>query len=451
MMTTRVCALLAALLSIALPVLAADEIWVLRIDDEIGSGTVTYLRQGLNQAEAAEATLLVLVLSTPGGLLDSGVAARDILLDATVPTLAFVNREALSAGALLAIACDRIVFAPGGVLGAATPVVFNGNEMREAPEKVISATRKVFRATAEIHGRPPEVAEAMVDRDVIVPDLIDAGKLLTLTAEEAARWGYSDGAADSLEGWLEAAGHGSATIVEFEPRWVDGLIETLTSPTVAGLLITVGLVGLIVEMLVPGFGIAGLIGIASLGAFFWSHVLVGLAGWESIGFLLAGLIAVLLEIFAFTAVDFGLAGLLGLVLMGLGFYTAMLGPLASSAQAAQAIVIVVVGLLVSIVAIVVLLTKLPTTRLRLGGVILSTAITGGAFSRGRAAQTGKPWVGRRGVAVTDLHPVGAGDFHGERTDVVCEEGFLPKGTPIVVIKDEGYRKVVRKESVPEEG
>jgi len=438
-------------LSIALPLIAADEIWVMRIDNKIGSGTVTYLRHGLNQAEAAEAALIVLVLSTPGGLLDSGLAARDILLDATVPIVAFVNREALSAGALLAIACSQIVFAPGGVLGAATPVVIDGDEMREAPEKVISATRKVFRSTAEIHGRPPKVAEAMVDRDIVVPDLIDAGKLLTLTAQEAAHWGYSDGTADSLEEWLESVGHGTATIVEYESRWVDEVIETLTSPMVAGLLITIGLVGLIVEMLVPGFGLAGLIGIACLGAFFWSHVLVGLAGWESIGFLLAGLIAVLLEVFAFTAVDFGLAGLLGLVLMGLGFYTAMLGQLSSSAQAVQAIVIVVVGLLVSIVAIVVLLTRLPKTRLRLGGVILSTAITGRAFTRGGAARIRKLWVGRRGVAATDLRPVGAGNFNGERTDVVCEEGFLPKGTPIVVIKDQGYRKVVRKGNLTEEG
>ena len=449
-MKPRICALLAALLVITLSVMAADDIWVLRIDDEIGSGTVTYLRQGLNQAEATKAALVIIVLSTPGGLLDSGMAARNILLDTTVPTVAFVNREALSAGALLAIACDQIIFAPGGVLGAATPVVVNGDEMREAPEKVISATRKVFRSTAELHGRPPEVAEAMVDRDVVIPDLIDAGKLLTLTALEAAHWGYSDGTADSIEGWLESVGHGTATVAEYEPRWVDKVINTLTSPMVAGLLITVGLIGLIVEMLVPSFGIPGLIGIACLGAFFWSHVLVGLAGWESISFLLAGLIAVLLEIFAFTAVDFGLAGLLGLVLMGLGFYTAMLGPLASSAQAAQAIIIVVVGLLSSIIAIVVLLTKLPTTRLRLGGVILSTTITGRAFSRDRAAQTTKLWMERRGVAATDLHPVGAGDFDGERTDVVCEEGFLPKGTPIVVIKDEGYRKVVRKERFTEE-
>jgi len=445
MMTTRMLTFLAVLLAVTLPVMAANEVWVLRIDDEIGSGTVTYLRQGLSQAEAAEAVLAILVFSTPGGVLDAGVAARDILLDTTVPTVAFINRQALSAGALLAIACDQIIFAPGGVLGAATPVVANRDILREAPEKTISAVRKIFLATAELHDRPAAVAEAMVDRDVVIPDLIDKGKLLTLTALEAAQWGYSDGSANSIEEFLASEGYEASIVVEHEPRWIDGIIEILTLPMIAGILITIGLIGLIVEMLVPGFGIPGLIGIACLGAFFWSHVLVGLAGWESIGFLLAGMIAVLLEIFAFTAVDFGLSGLLGLVLMGLGFYTAMLGPLSSTTQAAQAIVVVVVGLLVSVVAIVVLLTKLPKTRLRLGGMILSTAITGGAFNKSRESQEQESWIGRVGFAATNLRPVGSGNFGGERTDVVCEEGFLPKGSSIVVIKDEGYRKVVRKD------
>lgn len=315
--------------------------------------------------------------------------------------------------------------------------------MREAPEKVISATRKLFRATAEIRGRPPEVAEAMVDRDVSIPGLIEAGKLLTLTAQEAAEWGYSDGETASIESWLAEQGYGQT--IGFQVRWIDELVEALTSPVAVGLLITVGLLGLIVEMLVPGFGIPGLIGIVCLGAFFWTHFLVGLAGWESIAFLFGGIVAVALEIFAFTAVDFGLSGLLGLILIGLGFYTAMVGPFAGREQVVQAIAIVAVGLIVSVVAAIVLLTRLPRTRLRLGGIILSSAITGRSHEKDEAAQaTASDWVGRLGIAATDLHPVGSGVFDEERIDVVCEEGFLPQGTPIVVIQDDVYRKVVRR-------
>ena len=435
---------LIGLLSLCSLVAAAEaDAWILTIDGEINSGTVTYLRSGIREATEGGAGVVVLVLATPGGTLDAAVESRRILLDATIPTVAYVAREAFSAGAAIAIACETILFSPGGVMGAATPVTVVGQDLREASEKVISATRSLFRAAAEIRGRPPEVAEAMVDRDVSIPGLIEAGKLLTLTARQAAEWGYSDGEVESLDAWLVDRGYSES--VEFRVRWIDGLVDALTSPVAVGLLITTGLLGLITEMLVPGFGIPGLIGIACLGVFFWTHFLVGLAGWESIAFLFGGIVAIALEIFAFTAVDFGLSGLLGLILIGLGFYTAMVGPFSGREQAVQAIAIVSSGLIVGVAAAITLLARLPRSRLRLGGIILSSAITGRSHEKAEGTQTAtSTWVGRHGVAATDLHPIGSGIFDEERIDVVCEEGFLPKDTPLVVIQDDLYRKVVRR-------
>jgi membrane-bound serine protease (ClpP class) len=419
-------------------------VWVLTIDGEIGRGTVSYLRQGFSEAEEAGAGTVVIVFSTPGGYLDSAVASRDAILDTKIPTIAYVDREAYSAGALLAIACEEIYFAPGGVMGAATPVYFDSGTMKEAPEKVVSATRKLFAAVAEARGRPSDVAEAMVDRDVEIEGLIEKGKLLTLTSQEASQWGYSEGEVGSLEELLEANGLTGATVVHFSRRWIDSVVEVLTQSWIAALLITIGMLGLITEMLIPGFGIPGIIGLTCLGAFFWSHFLVGLAGWESILFLLGGLVAILLEIFVFTAVDFGAAGLGGLVLIGLGFYTSMVGPFTQPAETMQAIGAVSAGLVLALVGTVLLVTKLPKTRLRFGGMILSQAITGRAFDKTKKKGAVSPWLGRQGMTATDLHPVGSGEFDGERVDVVCEEGFLPKGTPIVVTRDDGYRKVVKK-------
>ncbi|HEC63185.1 MAG TPA: hypothetical protein ENI38_02175, partial [Candidatus Acetothermia bacterium] len=303
------------------------EVWVLSVEGEIGAGTVSYLRKGLSEAGESGAQGVIITFSTPGGYLDSAISCRDAILDSPLPTIAYVDREACSAGALLAIACERIYFAPGGVMGAATPVYFDPQgRMEEAPEKVISAVRALFRATAELRGRNPDVAEAMVDRSVEIAGLVQAGKLLTLTAETAAEWGYSDGEAANLEEVLNLAGLAGATVRTFDYRWVDRAVDFLTRPEIAGLLILVALVGLIWELLAPGFGIPGLVGLSALGLFFWAHFLVGLAGWESILFLLGGLVAILLEIFVFTATDFGLAGLAGLVLIGLGFYTSMVGP-----------------------------------------------------------------------------------------------------------------------------
>jgi membrane-bound serine protease (ClpP class) len=426
---------------------SAQEAWILRIDGEIGAWTVSYVQRGLREAASGGTDAVVLVFSTPGGLLDSAVETRRLLLEADLRTIAYVSLEALSAGAMLAISCETILFAPGGVMGAATPVLITGGAFDEAPEKVISATRSLFRASAELFDRPTEVAEAMVDRDIAIPGLVEAGKLLTLSSREALQWGYSDGEVASVREWLTAEGFG--TVREVEVQWVDRLIGFLLSPVVAGILIAVGLIGLMVEMLVPGFGIPGLVGFLSLGAFFWAHFLVGFAGWESVAFLLAGLVAIILEIFAFTAVDFGFSGLVGLVLIGLGFYNAMIGPLGAQGQAAQAVATVTISVIASVVLAIVLITRLPKTRLRLGGIILSSAITGRSFGSKDEAGSAGSWLGRSGIAVTDLRPVGVGEFSGERTDVICEEGHLPKGTPIVVIKDHGYRRVVHRHTPSE--
>jgi len=423
--------------------LAWGQVWVLSIEGEIGSGTVSYLRKGLSEAAAAGADGCVIRFSTPGGYLDAAISARDWIMDAPLPTIAYVDREAYSAGALLAIACERIYFAPGGVLGAATPVYFDqSGRLEEAPEKIISAVRALFRATAEARGRNPDVAEAMVDRDVEIEGLVETGKLLTLTAAVAAAWGYSDGEAATLEDALSLAGLAGADLVRFDYRWVDRAVDFLTRPEIAGLMILIALVGLIWELLIPGFGLPGTVGLAALAAFFWAHFMVGLAGWESILFLLGGMMAIALEVFVFTATDFGVAGLVGLVLIGLGFYNSMVGPFTEAGQVISAIVSVSLALLVAIVGSFVLLARLPRTKLRLGGVVLQQAITSRVTDRGGLRRESH-WVGRQGVAVTDLRPVGAGEFSGERMDVICEEGFLPKGTPIEIVRDEGFRKVVR--------
>lgn len=421
----------------------APGVWRLRIEGEIGRGTVSYLQKGLAEAEAAGAEAVVIEFSTPGGYLDAATACRDAILSARVRTLAYVNREAYSAGALLAIACEKIYFATAGVMGAATPVYFDTQgEMRTAPEKVMSAVRALFRATAEDRGRRPEVGEAMVDPDIEIPGLVDRGKLLTLTARSAAEWGYSDGDAPTLAQVLEAEGLGGGVITEFRPRWVDAAVDALTSPWLASLLIAVGVLGLLWEVLTPGFGVPGSVGLGALALFFWAHYLAGLAGWESIVFLVAGVVAILLEILVFTATDFGLAGIAGLVLIGLGFYTAMVGPFTQPGQAGVALGAVSLALVAGLVLSAVALARLPRSRLRLGGVILQTAITGRAGDKTEAPVT--EWVGRQGVAVTDLRPVGQADFAGELVDVVSAEGFLPKGSAIEVVRDEGYRKMIRK-------
>jgi membrane-bound serine protease (ClpP class) len=158
----------------------------------------------------------------------------------------------------------------GGARRAAQPV----------SEKTVSYVRKEFAPPPRARKRPPLLAEAMVDADVEIKGVIEKGKLLTLTTEEALKHKVADFRADTLEDVLAQLGLGGAEVRRASPNWAENLVRFLTHPVVSSLLITVGMLGIIIEMRTPGFGIAGGLGLGSLALFFWGHWLVQLAGWE---------------------------------------------------------------------------------------------------------------------------------------------------------------------------
>ncbi len=164
---------------------AAAPVYVVSITGTIDLGLAPYLERVVGEAVDAGAPAVILEIDTPGGRLDAVLQMQDTLLDADVRTIAFVNRTAFSAGALIAIAAEEIYMVPGAVMGAATPVDAAGET---ASEKVVSAVRKTFKTTAEVRGREPLVAEAMVDPDVAIDGLVAWSELLTLTTNEATTW-----------------------------------------------------------------------------------------------------------------------------------------------------------------------------------------------------------------------------------------------------------------------
>jgi membrane-bound serine protease (ClpP class) len=295
-------------------------VYVVSIHGVIDLGVASFLRRALDEAEEGGAPAVVLDLNTPGGRLDAVLEMRDAILDAGVPTVAYVNREAFSAGALITIAAERIYMAPGAVYGAATPVTGSGET---ASEKTISAVRSTFRATAEERGRDPVIAEAMVDPAVVVPGLDDASTLLTLTTEQALANDYAEGTAADLTALLSTLGLSGAEVVEVEPSFLETVVRWVTEPVVASLLIMLGLFLIVGDALFEGFGIAAVVGLACLALFFGGHLLAGLAGWEDFVLIGVGLLLIGLEIFVIPG--FGVAGVLGLVALGGGLFLAMLG------------------------------------------------------------------------------------------------------------------------------
>ncbi|MDX1411041.1 MAG: hypothetical protein R3351_02710, partial [Nitrospirales bacterium] len=274
-------------------------VWVASVEGVIDLGLAPFLQRVLHEATTAEAKAVVLEINTFGGRVDAAVLIRDALLDSKIQTVAFINKRAISAGALISLAADKIVMADGGTIGAATPVQIGmpGAPAQPVAEKTVSYMRKEFRATAEKRNRPPLIAEAMVDADVEIPDVIEKGKLLTLTTDEALNHKVVDFRANSLEAVLQSLSLANAMVHGTSETWAETLVRFLTHPVVSSLLMMLGMLGVFMELRVPGFGLPGTVGLVSLALFFWGHGLVRLAGLEELLLVALGLILVGVEIF----------------------------------------------------------------------------------------------------------------------------------------------------------
>jgi membrane-bound serine protease (ClpP class) len=459
-------------------------VYLVDISGEIDLGLAPYLDRVLSDAAADEASAVVVRIDTPGGRLDAALQMRDSLLASSVRTVAFVDSTAFSAGALLALACEEIYMTPAAVMGAATPVLGGTGEVADG--KTISAVRSTFEATAELRGRDPDVAGAMVDPEVEVEGLIEAGRLLTLTVSQAVGVGYADGVVPTRAALLDDLGLAGAEQVETSPGLAEGLVRLLTNPVVASLLLTVGVLALIADLASGGVGIGVVVGSSLLGVFFWGHMLAGLAGWEDVALVALGLVLIAVEILVVPG--FGVPGILGLASLLAGAFLAMVSrdfDFVSNADLVRAALSVSLTFLAVVVGSAIVLNALsrgggrsglvlqarlglgePVTertrggwmrwfdggaRLSRGGIAgdgpggAKARTTAGTPSRPSAAP-GRSLLGATGTAGSDLRPSGVAEIEGERVDVVTAGEYVPKGEAIEVVRDDGYRRVVRRRS-----
>lgn len=398
-------------------------------------GLAPFVERSLEEAARAGAAAVILDIDTPGGRVDAAERIADALGDADVPVYAYVNRQAYSAGALISLAADEIFMRPGAVIGAATPVSGSG---QKAPEKIVSAMRSKMRSLAEARGLDPAVAEAMVDEDLEIPGVVERGKLLTLTTEEAVALGYARAVTD-LEELLDFTGAAGAEVRTQEVNWAERVVRFLSHPAVSPFLLSLGFLGLLVEIKTAGLGIAGAAGLLSLSLYFGSHLILGLAGMEDLIVFGAGLVLIAVEV---VVPGFGIFGLLGGLAVLAGLYMSLLGDLPTTPDFLRAGSVLSVSVLLMIVTGWALIRHLPRSR-RLAdrGIFLLTRTD---RDHGYAsALVRKELVGQEGVAITDLRPSGVALFDDERVDVVSESEWIEEGTPVVILASEGYRHVVR--------
>jgi len=417
-------------------------VYVAPIEGTIDLGLAPYVQRALEEAMDAGAAAVIFEINTFGGRVDAAVVIRDAVLNATVRTVAFVNKRAISAGALISLAAEKIVMADGGTIGAATPVQLGepGAAAQPVEEKTVSYVRKEFSATAEMRKRPPLIAEAMVDADVEIPGLIEKGKLLTLTTDEALKHKVADFRAQTIEGVLDRLNLSGAQVRRMSPNWAEDLVRFLTNPIIGSLLMTVGMLGIILEIRTPGFGVPGGLGIASLALFFWGHWIVQLAGSEELLLFGAGFVLLGLEVFVIPG--FGIAGALGIIALLAGLSLSLLGAGASWEFILGAAGRVILSLLLALAASLVLLRFLP--HLPFGRrLILETGLVRGAGGDS-APESDRTWLGKSGTALSPLRPAGIAEIEGERVDVVSDGELIEPGTRILVSRVDGNRVVVRR-------
>ena len=405
------------------------------ISGPIENGLAPYVARVLAAAKAAGARAAVLDIDTPGGRIDAAERIVDAVRGAGLPVYALVNPRAYSAGAMVALATQGIYMTAGGVIGAATPVDGHGTK---ASEKIVSAMRGEFRALAEAHGLDPKVAEGMVDESVDIPGVKPAGKLLTLTTDEAVRLGYAKGVVPDVAGLLAAVGFPGARVESLDLNWAEMAVRFLTSPLVSPLLLSLGMLGLIFEIKAGHFGIGAVASLTSLGLFFGSGVLLGLAGWEEVILLALGFVALGVE--AFILPGFGVAGVIGLGLVATSIVLALVGTTPTGGDLVQAGAILATALVITASVLFAWIRHLPhSARFRRVTLQDGHAAVDGYVS----APARGDLVGQSGKAVTDLRPSGTAEIGAERVDVVTEGEYVPMGASVTVLRSEGYRHIVR--------
>jgi membrane-bound serine protease (ClpP class) len=403
--------------------------------DVVDLGIAPFVARALAQAEESEAALFLLEMDTPGGRVDAALKIKDALLAAKVPTMVFINRQAISAGALITLGADYIAWAPGATMGAATPVQFDGpgGEMKESSEKIVSFMRGVMRSTAEAKGRDPLVAEAMVDPELDLPGFAPKGKLLTASFSQAPQLGLLDFKADDRGALLTQLGLGDRQVITVQENWAEKVARAITHPAVSSILMSLGILGIIIEFYTPGFGLAGIAGAISLLAFFFGHMVVNLAGLEELLLLLLGLLLVGVEVFLTPGL--GLAGVAGVVAILAALALALVGlrlDLAlDSGVLGGALVRVFGAVAVAGLGLLAFIRFFPTLK-PVRRLVLSETIS--ASAGGLAGVVLDPGLlGRELRAETALRPVGYGRLDGKRLELQTQGQHLQPGTLVRIL------------------
>ena len=427
----------------SIPPEAPKKVYVFELNQEIFPAAWRLVKTAMEAAEAANCDYVLIKLNTYGGELSMADSIRARLLNARLPVIVWITQNAASAGALIAIACDSIYMKKGAAIGAASVVNQTGEVM---PDKYQSYMRGMMRSTAEQQGRDPMIAEGMVSPNSYLKDIADSGKIITLTANEALKYGYCDGLAETQESVLQQAGIGDYAVIVHETDWLDAFIAFLLNPIVNGILLMIILGGIYFEFQQPGLGFPIIASAVAAILYFAPLYLDGLAEhWEILLFIV-GLALIAIEVFV--TPGFGIPGFSGIVLVITGLTLALIRninfdfSLTDSTEIWLALLRVVIPLGLSFFVFIAFGRSILQSRMLKGFVLTETQESTTSFHETIAAL--QNMLHKQGVAITSLRPSGQVEIENERYDAMAESGLLDAGTKVKVIEISGNILVVRK-------
>ena len=449
--------LLLACSAISAEVTEERPVIIIPVYGEIEDGIVYVVERGINEAENLNAQALILHMDTYGGKVQAAEKIMQALSHVDIPTYTYVDTKAISAGALIAAATRYIYMAPQSQIGDAqiiqvSPVSFLGGAKKVdegLKEKIYSATRAIVRSACERNDHDWKLFEAMMDEEVTISNIIDEGKLLTMTSKEAVETGLAEGISGNMSKFLESIELDSARHIKIKPSTGEKLSRFFSGMTISGILLLLGLGGLFIEFRTPGIGLPGAIGIICLSLFFWGHYSANLSGWIPVILFIIGIILLLLEILVIPG--FGIPGISGIICVVSGLLLAMLewkpGDWSSFPSLNElAVPLVVIALsFTGAVALIGIASKYIPAAPFTSRLFLSKKMDKKDGYYIHSSLKINELEGKTGVAKTTLRPAGKAKIGGGVFDVVSTGDFIKKGTQIKVIKIDNNHVIVEED------
>lgn len=435
-------------------------IYQLNIKEEISPKVWRHTQHAFQEADSLNADLILIHMNTYGGLVNSADSIRTKVLNSTIPVYVFIDNNAASAGALIAIACDSIYMRKGGSIGAASVVNQSGEKM---PDKYQSYMRATMRATAEAHGcdtiiqnnevriewhRNPFVAEAMVDEKVVVPGVVDSTQILTFTPDEAIKYGFCEGIAENISELLKQLGFEDYKLIEYKPSFIENIIGFLVNPMISGLLIMAIIGGIYYEMQSPGLGFPIVVAILAATAYFAPLYLEGLAeNWEILLFII-GLILIALEVFVVPG--FGVTGISGIALTLGSLILSLVRNVnfdfnaVPASRLILAVIIVLGSVTLASVICIYLSAKIFGAKKGVFSRLSLQTIQNTSEGYVGVDNSNKSLVGELAMSITVLRPSGKISINNKYYDAVATFGFIEKGEQVKIIRQEAAQLYVEK-------